>query len=264
MKSHKLKLPVKLIIISVIIFLILFFIIRYIGRVFMVSNYFKIKDIRVSENNIVDLDYLKGQNIFTVDLQRESRYLSESYPNYRRIILMRSLPNRIFVKYVARKPIAYVKLYRYFCLDEDLVLFDPPSESEEIGLPIISGLETKIFGPKTGKRYNIKELSLALNIITEKKRNKALKDYQVKRINIANPSNASIFLLMPLEKSYRSNEKFATGQEALEVKIGQEDIKAKINILASLFAQVKNDVYNIKYIDLRFKEPVIKFNDNAH
>jgi hypothetical protein len=31
--------------------------------------------------------------------------------------------------------------------------------------------------------------------------------------------------------------------------------------LASLFIQLKKDWFNIKYIDLRFKEPVIKFKD---
>jgi hypothetical protein len=44
-----------------------------------------------------------------------------------------------------------------------------------------------------------------------------------------------------------------------QVKIGQDEIKNKMNILSNLIASVKKDLGNIAYIDLRFKEPVIKF-----
>ena len=49
----------------------------------------------------------------------------------------------------------------------------------------------------------------------------------------------------------------------MEVKIGREDIHNKLALLATLLAQVKNNIYNIEYIDLRFKEPVIKFREKG-
>jgi len=272
MQSHRLKLPIKIIIITVIPLLAVSFIIWYLGRILTTSNYFKIKDIIVNEWNTldgltsqaidpepgrrIDLSYLKGKNIFSVDLKKEAMYIAQAYPVYRKVSLTRILPDRVAVRCSVRKPFAYVKLYRYFSVDEDLVLFDMPQQLEA-DLPVISGLEAKIFAPKPGKKYDIKELTLALDIVKEIGRNKIFDDYKIRRINLVSPSDASVFMLAQSKEAGYSKRKPADA-EGLEVKVGQGNIKDKVNILASLFAQEKNNLYNIKYIDLRFKEPVIK------
>jgi len=244
MRKPKFNFPIKLIIIILIIFLGALFTVRNLLKLFKTSDYFKIKDIIIfSEENIVDLSYLKGENIFTVDLQKEAGYLMEQYPIYRKISLVRILPNRISINFIKRKPVAIIKLYRYFYVNEEAILFDMPEELENQDLPLILGLETKIFGPKIGRRYNIKELTIALNIIKELNLNRALKDYKIKRIDVANLSNASFTI------------------KELEIKLDAYNIKDKFNILAGLLNQLKNDLNNIKYIDLRFKEPVIKLNE---
>lgn len=242
MKRPRPKLLFNLILI-VIIFLGLIFITGSSLRTLKTLDYFKIKDIVIKETASVDLSYLKGRNILSVNLKEESRYASQLYPDYKKVRLMRILPNRLFVDFIRRRPLAYIKLYRYFCVDEDAVLFDIPDSGKE-DLPVISGLDTKIFGPKVGQKYNIKELETSLEIIKEVQKNKLLKDYKIKKIDVASLSNTSFFT--------------ASG---LEVKLGQDNIKDKINILSGLLLQVKNDLGNIKYIDLRFKEPVIKLND---
>jgi cell division septal protein FtsQ len=45
----------------------------------------------------------------------------------------------------------------------------------------------------------------------------------------------------------------------LEVRIGQDNTKARIELLEDLLNQTKNELNKIKYIDLRFKDPAIKF-----
>jgi len=275
MRSHKLKLPISVIIITVVCLLVVSFIIWYLGKVLTTSGYFRVKDIIVNEVDIlgssvslainlklnrgIDLSYLKGKNIFSVDLQKEARYIAETCPVYRKVSLIRILPDRLSVRCLLRKPFAYVKLYRYFSVDEDFVLFDIPKQLEE-DLPLISGLDTKIFGANPGKKYNIKELALALNIVKEIGRNKIFDDYKIKRINITSPSDASVFMLAQLKTADYAKRKFPE-VEGLEVKIAQGNINDRIDILASLFAQEKNNLNNIKYIDLRFKEPVIKLKD---
>jgi hypothetical protein len=47
----------------------------------------------------------------------------------------------------------------------------------------------------------------------------------------------------------------------LELKIGQDGIRDKIGVLGDLLQQLEKDLSNIRYIDLRFKEPAIKFKD---
>jgi cell division septal protein FtsQ len=207
-------------------------------------DYFKIKDIIVTEGTPDEFSYLKGRNIFRIDLTEEAKSISRSYPAYKKIRLIKGLPNRIFVDFVRRQPLGLIKLYRYFCVDQDRMLFDLPGEVGQMDLPIILGLETKIFGPKPGKEYNLKELELALNILKEARRNKRLRNHKITAINVANPAGAALVI-----------------DAGLEIRIGQGEIGNKIELLGNLLAQVKNDLPNIKYIDLRFNEPVIKLKD---
>ena len=258
MRKRKINFPIKLVSLCLIIFMALFFIIGRTVRTLKTLDYFKIKDIIVSKpEEGFNFSYLVGRNIFNLDLEKESRYISELYPTYKKVRLVRILPDRLFVGFVERKPLAIVKLYRYFFTDSDLVLFNVPVNLEEIDLPIIVGLETKIFGAKSGKQYNTKELAEALNIIKDFKLNNALKKYKIKRIDVASLTNTSFFLQL----SNYSKGLATPVPEALEVKMGQDDTSDKIRILGDLFNQLKNDLGNIKYIDLRFKEPVIKFKD---
>ncbi len=231
--------------IAIVIFLALMLAIGYIWRVLKTSDYFTVKDIISKEGDTARLSYLKGKNIFSVDLKNESGYISQYYPNTSSVKLTRLLPDRIFVDFIKRKPVAFIKLYRYFTVDQEGVIFYTPEQPQDLELPVISGLETKIFGPKPGKRYNIKELALALNIIREFRGNRALKNYKLKKIDVGNPANTSIFT----EKE----------SENLEVRLGADNIKDKLAILVAFIIQAKNDLAKIKYIDLRFKEPVIKF-----
>lgn len=242
------RLFTKLIIFSLIIFLALFFIISYIWRVFGSCGYFKISEVIAKSADSIDLSYLKGRNIFNVDLKRESGYILDSFPEYANVRLTRVFPGRVFADFIDRRPQAFIKLYKYFAVDEEGVIFYPKNQPAETELPVITGLETKIFGPKSGKRYSIRELVLALNIIKESKRNNILKYYKIKKIDVATYTSASLLI--------QDN-----GQQSLEVKLGGDNIQNKIAILGGLLIAAKKDIENIKYIDLRFKEPVIKFVD---
>jgi len=252
MKKNRFVFPVKLLIILLIIFLAKCFIVGYIWKKSRASDYFSIKEIIIKDADAADLSYLKGRSIFILDLRKESEYILESYPGYNKINLVRILPNRLFVDFIKRNPVALVKLYKYFALDEDGVLFNASAQPEESGLPVILGLETKIFGPKPGRSYNIREVSFALDTIKEIKRNKALKDYRIKKLDVTSRANAAIFISLPGQGAQ---------EYLLEVRMGADNIEDKIAILGGIFAQGKFDLYKIKYIDLRFKGPVVKNKD---
>ncbi len=256
MTKHKINLPIKSAILSIAIIIVLVLILGYIRTSLRNLDYFKIKDIAVNEpREAFDFSYLSGRNIFNIDLKKESRYISALYSVYKNIRLLRLLPNRLFIVFTERNPIAYVKLYRYFCVDREGVLFDMPQGREAGDLPVIIGLERKIPGPSPGKQYNSKELIAALNIIKESETNNLLKKYKIERIDVLNLSGISYFIRL---LGY-SKGQAAADFKAVEVKIGADDIGDKIRILAGLFAQMGEDINNIKYIDLRFKEPVVKF-----
>ncbi|MFA5411010.1 MAG: cell division protein FtsQ/DivIB [Candidatus Omnitrophota bacterium] len=240
MAKHRLKKSAFRLILPPAIAVLAVFLFIYFARRVSNLDYFKIKDIMVNGRDSADLAYLKGQNIFRIDIRRESGYLGELYPDFKSIRLIKVFPNRLYVDFIKRKPLAMVKLYRYFCVDSESVLFDCPAEVTERDFPVITGLDTKIFGPKTGTRYNLKELTLALNIIQEASRQRTLKNFQMKRVSVLNPDNVTFFI------------------ERTEVKIGGGNLKERMAILGTLLNQSEKGLEGIEYIDLRFKEPVIK------
>lgn len=254
--------PVKPVITFVIVVVVLYSLGVYLTRTVKNLDFFKIKNVILSHQlNGDDFSYLKGRNIFNFDLNKESRLLSESYPNYDLVRLVRVMPNQLYVDFIRRKPLAYIRLSKYFYVDDKLILWDVNEDLKEFELPVISGLDQKISNPIVGREYKISELALALDVIKIVTKDTFLKKYKIDRVDLRDSSSVSLFIPVNVKEKDPS---LAVGWEAtedLEVKIGQEDLKGKVNILAGLFTQLSNDLGNIKYIDLRFKEPVIKFND---
>ncbi len=255
-------LAIRAVAVIIIISLAVLLIATGLGRVLKNLDYFKVREVMVSEGSDVDLSYLKGENIFALDLPKESGYILEHYSVYRNVILIRIPPDRIFAYFIKRKPIALLNLYRTFSIDQDMVLFEAAGEEAHSELPLITGLETKIFGPKVGKKYNsIKELAFAVNTLKAFRFNKGLRFYKIKKIDVANLNNASVFMGLPRKEASPAGQT----QEVpawIEIKLGEDGIKDRVGILATLLLQAKNGLPKIKYIDLRFKDPVIKLKES--
>jgi hypothetical protein len=164
------------------------------------------------------------------------------------------------VDFLPRKTVAAVKLYRLFCVDEESVLFDCPAGVNEVELPLITGLETKIFGPRSGTKCNFKELTAALNIIKEAGNSRLLKDYRIRLIQAANIGAIS-FYLVPVSTGINYPLSGKNPPVLIEVKVGPDYLRDRMMILGSLLAQNKNKLQTVRYIDLRFTEPVIRYND---
>lgn len=259
---RKSKFPVKLIIITALVFLAVIFILGFAREALKKAAYFKVADIIASEENDIDISSFKGRNMLTLDLKKEAERLSKLYPVYKKISLVRILPNRIYVDFVKRNTVAYVKLEKYFSIDENSVLFDTEGEEgksgylPDDGLPVILGLEKKISRPILGTKYSYKELKLALEIIRELSLKNIPRDYQIRIVDVNRPENASIIMDFFLDRSNFSRDRGE--RNAFEVIVGQENIAYRIGLLASFLDQIDKSQDNIEYIDLRFKEPVIK------
>jgi len=226
-----------------IVLFILLIIIAYGANTLKKANFFAVKGVIVIEGDKKDFSYLVGKNIFNIDLEAESEYISQLYPSYNKVRLIRVLPDKIFVDFKERKPVAYIKLYRLFAVDEDGVLVNFAS-GEHPDLPVIIGLDTKIFGPKIGIKYNIADLRFALDLLQQMKLRKNLSPYRITSIDVSMPGQVSMLI-----------------DGRLEVKMGRERLADMCAILSGLFNQARGDLENMQYIDLRFKEPVIKFRD---
>lgn len=248
---------------AVIILLVLSLAIRYIWNVAKTADYFRITSIQVKEAHVgvADLSYLKGRNIFSIDLEREARYILRFLPDCKKVVLIRLLPNTLHAIFIKRKPVALVKLYRYFLVDDEGMLFDAVTQEKMLGLPLILGLETKIFGPKPGRKYEVKQLGAALRLIKELERNRVMRNMPMKSLDVRNDDFISFSLALPVRILAPQSQLQAQKPEIMEIKISGENIKEKIALLTSVVLQSKSDLTRIRYIDLRFKEPVINFKD---
>lgn len=221
-------------------------------------DYFRIKNIVVKEGRVLDFVYLKDRNIFSVDLAKESSDILRRHPYYKKVRLIRILPNMLFAECIKRRSIACLKLNRDFYVDEDCVLYDTLPKKDNHDLPFIFGLEKKISNPKSFRKYDLPELVCALNILREME--KTLHDWQVEKIDFVNSGTISFFIF-PQQASSSGDAGLYNrgGEDKVEVKIGPDDIAAKIGILTQLLGQKNNPLDKIKYIDLRFRDPVLKF-----
>lgn len=260
MRKRKFNLPVKVIIVLAIISLAISFLIGYIWKVLTTSEFFSVKQVIV-RNSDESFDYLKGRNIFSLDLGAQSRRVSSGCPDCRKVRFTRVFPNCIFVDFLKRKPLALVKFYRNFVIDEQGVLFYSDSTDEESGLPVIYGLETKIFAPKPGTKYKRPELDLAISIIKEFNANRSFRDFTLKSVDVKNLPSAGFFVLLPRQANDYKKPASELPGGGFEVRTGETNIRGKMMILGGLVMQAHKDWGNIKYIDLRFKEAVIKLNN---
>ena len=225
--------------ITILCFLFLggIFLILRLSRFISGLKYFSVEEI-VTPDKEMELNYLKGRSIFSLNLKNIFDKLDEEFPDYRIINVRVQLPNRLLINAYKRKPIAYVRLYRDFALDQEGRLFRAKEFEED--LPIIVGLENKIRDIKSSKKQTIKELQLAIQLIQEFNKNQQLKNYRLRKIN-AETSFGLSFLM-----------------DNIEVKIG-ERINAGLNLLLIILSQLKPEVDKIAYIDLRFKDPVVRY-----
>lgn len=247
MKRREFKLPIKIIGVAtlslVCIFIILFFPIRYLinSKDFKIKNSLCITPGRIQQGK---LDYLK-RNIFRVNLQEESKRLTKHYPDYKRIVLERSLPDTIIIDLTPRQAIAKVKLSEYFYVDEEGVLFHSISKQDEnLQLPVIIGLGRRISNPRPGVKYNENSLIRTLEFINNLNKDPQLtKKLKIEKINLSNANDVILFTT-----------------NGCKINLGTVgSLSRKLSILQRLISEIDSDLVEIQYIDLRFKEPVVKY-----
>lgn len=229
-------------------------------------EYFRVKEVTIRQGSNIIHDeknfvYLIGRNIFELDLAKEVRNAVYYYPSYQRIRMTRFFPSHLVVDFLQREPLACIKSSRTFYIDENLILFELPNETVNENLPVICGIDKYILNAKYGSKCRFSAVEAALNIIKQAKQNKVFRDYRIKKIDLSGFDNALIFLLVPGPNTISCKTNFVVPEQIIKVKIGWGDIHSKLVFLATLLAQIKNNTYNIEYIDLRFKESVIKFKE---
>ncbi len=205
------------------------------------TQYFCVRQVIVKPAQECDLSYLNGRNIFSLCPDIEVQKILRNFPVYKRVKVVKVFPDRLFIEIVRRKPVALLKLRKYYCIDDDMVIFEATAADAGNKLPLIEGFENRISGAQAGKRYNHKLLAYALQVIKEFRSNPGLKGWPLRLVNAKSAVDFSLWL-----------------EPAVEIKFGIGDTARKFKTLSNLLPQIKKEWKQIKYVELRFHEPIIK------
>lgn len=215
------------------------------------SGYFYVSEVEIRytggydkeqyyENNINFLGLYEPINIFSINLKGLAENILSLHPEIETVNLRRRLPNRIVANIKMRKPVAQIKLSRYFPIDSSGVLLPGARNIPDENLPVLVGVDFSLRRNKIGDKIESKNLEKALLLI------KGLGDYnwfngfKVNTIDLVDSRNISIFM-----------------DNGIEVKVGDRDFGIRIEKLRRVLPDLPADLTGIKYIDLRFEDVVI-------
>jgi cell division septal protein FtsQ len=211
---------------------------------FKKSDLFMIRDIAVDPSlefiMSSKLSSLKGKNLFAVNLAAVQRQLQYEYPQVSELKLTRRFPDKVLVTARRRTPAANMVIRNQdVVLDEEGVIL-PSSAGNGLELPALTGVNTRDWKPIIGSRLKARDLSLALKILKAFRQEPALVTYRIRRLDVSNFSHMVFYL-----------------SDNLQIILDREDISDKMKTLGLVLSQTRNELGQVKYIDLRFREPVL-------
>jgi len=211
------------------------------------SGYFKLRtvDIKASfldprsgafiSNRI--LNAYKAKNVFSINLKNIAKYIQNSYGDVRDVVVRISLPDKLVISLKLRQPVALIKSGKFYPVDEDGVVLPGGSRTDALNdLPIVSGVEIRALS----SRLVYRKLKLALELLGEIRLTRSLASLGVASINAYDPRNLSFSL-----------------KNGVEIRIGEENLRERLDLLSKALRDPRLVLENVKYIDVRFKDIII-------
>ena len=208
------------------------------------SDYFKVKAVMVDPQlyfiSKSDVPDVIGKSVFSIDLAKVHRRILKRYPQISQLNVVREFPDKIAIQAVKRFPFAQAKVNNGpIIFDDHGVVISTTSKLNE-HLPTISGLMTENRKFSLGQAVRGNDILAALQIIKLFGEEQSLSSYQLASVNVENLSKVDLIL---------------TNQ--LNVIVDKDRLDEKIKMLGLVLSQAAFDLKEVKYIDLRFKEPIL-------
>jgi cell division septal protein FtsQ len=210
------------------------------------SPLFEVKDVMIDRSigfiDVRALKDLKGANIFKLDIKKIDHQISQRYPYIAQLRVVRQLPDRVLILAKKREPLMQVYFKnKYLLLDtEGVALY---YVLQPAALPLVYGIPIERDWLFLGGHVRGQELSKVVDILNMFKQSAYLRHWRIHAVQAGNLSKIDLLV-----------------GENMHVILDQEDTQDKIELLQMLISSNKIDLNKVKYIDLRFKEPVIANN----
>ena len=212
------------------------------------SDYFCVDNMEIYRDNIPSiLENIESYgihsktSIYQVNLlgQLKQKILA-NHPEFRTVVIKRVFPNALKVEIESRRPVAQIFLKKYYLTDKDGRILPSPKNLPDPELPIIKGLELEVADLKIGKEYQLDRLQKALALIEAVETTLAIHLSDVTFIDVLDNKSLDFYL-----------------KSGIQVKIGKEMFPERLKVLSKTLEQLNVPQEQVRYIDLRFDDPVI-------
>jgi cell division septal protein FtsQ len=221
------------------------------------SDYFNVSEIEVVDKNPDKIDYPLARindqaNIFRIDLTRIADNIEQEYYDIQKAIVKRVLPNKLVIEVLRRRAIAQIKVNEnprnektehFFSVNKEAYILADIGSRQSKTLPVIVGTELSPKEIEVGRTYQKTNLVCALDFLEALNNSGFLEHYHVTQVDVSQPRSMSFFI------------------DNLEIKIGNRNLKQKIENLSGILASKEINYSEGYYIDLRFKDIVFGRNE---
>lgn len=181
----------------------------------------------------------KGKNLLALDVQKTQQQLQSRYPQIVNLRVVKRFPDQLCIIAKQRLPYALIEVNgQNAVLDDEGVILSSVN-SVNYQLPLIDGISYrgKVIA---GHPISGRQIKDAYRVIEAFQNEEKLSSYRILKIDVRNLSKISFYLTADLQ-----------------VFVDREDVLPKFELLSYVLAQARQELPNIKYIDLRFKEPLV-------
>ncbi len=197
---------------------------------------------------------IKGESLFSLDIDEISSRLIKEYPEYKGIYVLRQFPSSLVIRAQKRRPFAQLKGKRYYLIDKEaMVISNGLRESQPGIIPIeISDYDSFLM---KGKIIDDKRLGYAFELMKALRRQDFLSLSAIELINATQP-DALYFMV--------SGESFGADsswrRKDIKVIIGKDEFNRKLEHLKEVISQrIQDKISSVEYIDLRYKKVYVGF-----
>ena len=168
-----------------------------------------------------------------------SQQIKKDHPEIQKVKINRLLPNKLIVEIIERKAVGRIKVVnRHFPIDNKGLILPEISDED---LPVITGCKGGLNEIEIGRPFRCRGLEEALALLKVFSISPVSKYLKIARIDVTNYRNLLLFT-----------------EGGLEVKMGRGNFAKKLELLDGVFPQLKADKRQLRYIDLRFKDVIIR------
>ena len=212
---------------------------------FLNNDFFKINGIVINNDRGYSLgneeSKLKrlyvGKNIFKINLKSLKNIIGRDLPQLKKVEVRRDLPDVLVVDIFSRVPVAVIETSGGIVVDKDGVVLTIGEGKKN--LIKITGLSYFLNVPERGDKIKNTSLEKSLILIMGIKSRMSSYVNDIDYVDISDKNNIVL------------------GVKGVPVKMGIEGYLNKLSTLKQMLRDPKINFKEIKYVDLRFEDPVI-------